>query len=105
MEICNDVFMEYNKLLDGKFVSLTQKTSIRAWELKGQQRFCRGLMTTMTEIFQPIIREIEKASGKSYSVEEYKRPMRIIADHIRAVVAIAGDRKGIRPRTPTRGIS
>lgn len=104
VEIWNDVFMEYNKLADGKFVSLTQKNVDTGMGVERTTAVLQGFDDNyMTEIFQPIIREIEKASGKSYSVEEYKRPMRIIADHIRAVVAIAGDRKGIRPSNTDQG--
>lgn len=104
VEIWNDVFMEYNKLADGKFLPLTQKNVDTGMGVERTTAVLQGFDDNyMTEIFQPIIREIEKASGKSYSVEEYKRPMRIIADHIRAVVAIAGDRKGIRPSNTDQG--
>ncbi len=36
VEIWNNVFMEYNKTAEGKYVPLEQKMWIRAWELKEQ---------------------------------------------------------------------
>ncbi|RMD66884.1 hypothetical protein D6817_03115 [Candidatus Pacearchaeota archaeon] len=55
----------------------------------------------LTDSFLPLIREIEKLSGKSY--EEKKREMRIIADHLRAAVFILGDERGVRPSNVQQG--
>ncbi|MDO8265120.1 MAG: alanine--tRNA ligase-related protein, partial [Candidatus Parcubacteria bacterium] len=52
-----------------------------------------------TDLFGPIIREIEKNSSKSYS--EDKKSFRIIADHIRGAVFLASD--GILPSNVERG--
>lgn len=104
VEIWNNVFMEYNKLQDGSFVPLSQKNVDTGMGVERVTAVLQGFDDNyMTEVFQPIIRKIEELSGKSYSSDEYKRPMRIIADHIRAVVAIAGDKAGIKPSNTDQG--
>ena len=50
-----------------------------------------------------MIAKIEEVSGKSYDDEQYTKSMRIIADHIRAVVMIIGDESGIRPSNKDQG--
>jgi len=45
----------------------------------------------LSETFLPIIKEIEKLSGLKYSDEKNKKPMRIIADHIKASCFIITD--------------
>lgn len=104
VEIWNNVFMEYNKLADGKFAPLSQKNVDTGMGVERVTAVLQGFDDNyMTEIFQPIIRNIEKLSGKSYNCEEFKRPIRIIADHVRAVVAIAGDNTGIKPSNTDQG--
>jgi len=49
----------------------------------------------LSQLFKPIIEEIEKLSKKKY--KEDKKTMRIIADHIRAAVFILGDERGVTP--------
>jgi len=53
----------------------------------------------LTEIWEPIIKEIEDISTKSY--EKNKKTMRIIADHIKAAVFILAD--GIVPSNVEQG--
>lgn len=57
----------------------------------------------MTSVFQPIIHEIEKISGKNYSEESNKKAMRVIADHIRAAVFVLGDPRGVKPSNTGQG--
>ncbi|MCX6812028.1 MAG: alanine--tRNA ligase [Candidatus Berkelbacteria bacterium] len=52
-----------------------------------------------TDIFLPIISEIEKISDKKYG--ENKREFRIIADHLRSAVALISD--GVVPANKDRG--
>jgi alanyl-tRNA synthetase len=54
-----------------------------------------------TELFLPIIKEIEKLTGKKYDKE--KRVIRIIADHTRAAVFILGDERGVVPSNVDQG--
>ncbi len=53
----------------------------------------------LTEVFLPIIKKIEKLSGKKYQGNE--KSMRIIADHIKAAVFIISD--GIVPSNTSQG--
>jgi alanyl-tRNA synthetase len=58
----------------------------------------------LSEIFQPIIKEIEKVSSKKYnSSKETTKAMRIIADHLRAATFILGDEKKIKPSNVQQG--
>ena len=50
----------------------------------------------MTELWQPIIKKICELSNKKYN-SDTEKAMRIIADHIRAVVMISADRANILP--------
>ncbi len=54
-----------------------------------------------TELFTPIISQIEKISGKLYAESASKRPMRIIADHVRASTFIIAD--GVAPANKEQG--
>lgn len=58
----------------------------------------------LTSIFQPLIKEIEKLSTKTYGKnKEETRGMRIIADHIRAATFIIGDNRGVKPSNIGQG--
>jgi len=102
LEIGNSVFIEYEKKADGSLIELPQKNV----------DFGAGLerLVTVTneepdifkiDLFIPIIRTIEQMSRKSYESEENKKPMRIIADHLRAAVFLVAD--GIIPSNKERG--
>lgn len=100
VEIWNNVFMEFDKTSEGNFDILKNKNVDTGL---GVERVLAVMNKTddnyLTEIWQPIIKEIEKISGKKYS--ENKRTMRIIADHIKASVFIISD--GVVPSNTERG--
>jgi len=105
VEIWNDVFMEYEKTKDGKFISLKQKNVDTGMGLERMLTAINGLDDNYkTELFLPIIKKIEELSGKKYGEsEEVNNAMRIIADHIKAAVMIMGDNKGIAPSNTDQG--
>lgn len=104
VEIWNNVFMEYNKTTEGKFIPLEQKNVDTGMGFERTTAVLSGVDDNyMTEIFQPIIRKIEELSGKKYSDDENKKAIRVIADHIRAVVMIASDDRTIRPSNTDQG--
>lgn len=104
VEIWNDVFMEYNKTTEGKYVPLTQKNVDTGMGVERVTALLSGVDDNYaTEIFMPIINKIEQVSQKSYSEENNKKAMRIVADHIRAIVIIASDDKTIRPSNTDQG--
>ncbi len=102
VEIGNDVLMEYNKTIDGKFILLKNKNVDFGGGVDRTLAILNGLKDNYeTTIFQPIIKEIEKISGKKYKGNE--RNMRIVADHLRAAVFILGDERGIKPSNIGQG--
>ncbi|NVO03148.1 MAG: alanine--tRNA ligase [Bacteroidetes bacterium] len=87
IEIWNLVFIEYNRMSDGKLVSLPAKHIDTGM---GFERLCMVLQGTKsnydTDVFQPIIQEIAKISGKKYGDNNKADiAMRVIADHLRAI--------------------
>lgn len=102
IEIWNDVFMTYNKLEDGSVVPLKQKNVDTGMGLERTLAVLNGKSSAYeTDLFLPIVKEIEKLSHKSY--EKEKRMMRIIADHLRAAVFILGDENAVMPSNVDRG--
>ena len=104
VEIWNDVFMEYNKTETGIYEPLSQKNVDTGMGVERTTALLCGVDDNyMTHIFRPLIEKIEVVSGKSYNDEENKRAMRIISDHIRAIVIISGDDRTIRPSNTDQG--
>jgi len=104
-EIWNDVFMQYNKTIDGRFESLKQKNVDTGMGVERTLAVLSGIYDNyQTEMFLPLIKQIEKLSGKKYgkNIEETKS-MRIIADHLKASAFILGDEKHIVPSNVDQG--
>lgn len=101
-EIWNDVFMEYNKTKEGEYKMLTQKNVDTGMGVERTIAVLQGKDNIYeTELFQSIIQSIERISGKNYQAEEHKKPMRIMADHIKAAAFIIAD--GVLPGKIERG--
>lgn len=102
LEIWNDVFMQYNKSKEGKYEILQQKNIDTGMGLERILAVMNGFDDNYrTELFWPIIVEIENLSGRKY--DDNQKEMRIIADHIKASVFILGDEKGISPDNSGQG--
>lgn len=102
VEIWNDVFMQYEKTKEEKFVPLKQKNVDTGMGLERTLAVLNGKDDNYeTEIWMPIIQEIEKISHKKYS--EKKKEMRIIADHIKAAVFMIGDETPTYPSNIGQG--
>jgi alanyl-tRNA synthetase len=100
IEIWNLVFMEYNKEKDGGFKPLPHRNVDTGAGFERMAALLQGKSSAYeTDLFWPIISELEKKSFKKY--EEQKNKFRIIADHIRASVFLAGE--GIIPSNTERG--
>jgi alanyl-tRNA synthetase len=100
VEIWNDVFMQYNKNAHGKFEPLKQKNVDTGMGVERTLAVLNGFDDNYeTELWKPIVKEIEKISGKNYKGNE--RVMRIIADHIKASVFIIAD--GVIPSNSQQG--
>ena len=87
IEIWNNVFIEFNRMADGKLVSLPAKHVDTGM---GFERLCMVLQNKKsnydTDVFQPLIQELARLSGKEYGKDNKADiAMRVIADHLRAV--------------------
>jgi len=99
-EIWNNVFMQYNKDLKANYKPLKQKNVDTGMGVERTLTIIKNLNDNyLTEVWQPIIKQIEKISKKPYKGNE--REMRIIADHIKASVFIIAD--GIIPSNTEQG--
>ena len=100
MELGNNVFMEYNKDSKGNLLPLKQKNVDYGGGFERMLAILEGHNDNyMTEAFKQIIQKIEQLSNKKY--EDYKKEMRIIADHIKAATFIIAD--GIIPGNSEQG--
>ena len=93
IEIWNLVFMQYNRKADGSLEDLPLKHIDTGM---GFERLCMVLQGVQsnydTDVFTPIIREIEAISGKDYGKDtQHDVAIRVISDHIRAVVFSIAD--------------
>ena len=104
VEIWNNVFMQYNHEQDGKFTPLKNKNVDTGLGVERVTAILEGYTDNYkSSVWKDVIEKIEEISGLSYENEEYTRSMRIIADHIRAIVIIAGDDAGIKPSNTDQG--
>ena len=100
VEIWNDVLMQYNKNSKGEYEEAKQKNIDTGMGVERTLAILNNLEDNYeSEIWKPIIKKIEDISKKKYS--ENKKPMRIIADHIKAAVFIIAD--GIVPSNTEQG--
>ena len=87
IEIWNLVFMQFNRKADGSLEKLSMNVIDTGMGFERLVRALQGKHSNYdTDIFQPIIREIERLSGYTYGQsEDTDVAMRVIADHLRAV--------------------
>ena len=99
MEIWNNVFMQFNRIDEKTLEPLPKKNVDTGMGLERTNCILQGKTSVyQTEVFQPIIAEIEKLSNYKYGTDDEKdRSVRIIADHSRASVFIIGDPRGVSP--------
>ena len=91
MEIWNNVFMEYNRLPDGKLEKLpAQNVDTWMWleRITATLNWVKSVYET--DIFSEIIDEITKVLNVEYT-EETKKSIRVIADHSRTASVIISD--------------
>ena len=104
VEIWNNVFMQYNHETDGTFNPLKNKNVDTGLGVERVTAILEGYTDNYkSSVWRDVISKIEEISGLSYEDEKNARAMRIIADHIRAVVMIAGDDAGIKPSNTDQG--
>ncbi len=89
VEVWNDVFMQYDKQASGTYAPLAQKNVDTGLGLERVLAVVEGVPTLYeTELFQPIV-------AKIHSLASVESPdpfaVRVIADHIRAVVFVLAE--------------
>jgi alanyl-tRNA synthetase len=99
VEIWNNVFMQYNKDSEGRYIPLVRKCVDTGMGAERTVAMLNGMKTVYeTDVFTPIISCIEKLSGKQYGDDENVNiSIRIIADHVRTAVFILGDEQAVTP--------
>ncbi len=104
VEIGNDVYMQYKKTESG-YEPLDGKNVDTGFGFDRMLLFLNGLHDGYkTDIFMPVIEELEELSGKTYdNGGEDQKAMRIIADHTRTAVMLIGDSQGILPSNTGAG--
>lgn len=104
VEIWNNVFMQYEKQEDGTFTTLKQKNVDTGMGVERVSAILENVDDNYkTSIWKDIIKKIEDISNKSYDNEDDAKSMRIIADHIRAIVIISADDANIIPSNTDQG--
>ncbi|HOE84580.1 MAG TPA: alanine--tRNA ligase [Sphaerochaeta sp.] len=104
-EIWNDVFMGYKKNADGSYVEMSRKCVDTGMGIERTTAILQGKQSVYeTEVFAPIIAEIERLSSKRYGDDEGSdTSIRILADHVRTSVFILGDQRGMAPSNVGQG--
>ena len=87
IEIWNLVFMQFNRKADGSLEKLAMNVIDTGMGFERLVRAIQGKTSNYdTDVFQPMIHEIERLSGMKYGQKkDTDVAMRVIADHIRAV--------------------
>lgn len=99
VEIWNNVFMEYEKTSDGKYVPLNQKNVDTGMGVERTVTVLNGKESVYeTGIFKKLT---EKISEYASSLNE--KSVRIISDHVRAATFILGDQRCIAPSNVDQG--
>jgi alanyl-tRNA synthetase len=103
VEIWNDVFMQYNKTADVKYIQLEQKNVDTGLGVERVAMVLQSKKTIFdTELFRPIFEKISDLTGTKPN-DSNIRSYRIIADHMRASTFILGDERGVVPSNVGQG--
>lgn len=103
LEVWNLVFSEFNHNPDHTYTPLPNKNIDTGLGLERMASIVQNVPTNYdTDLFIPIIEEVEKISGEKYREDEEKDvAFKVIADHIRTVAFAIGD--GALPSNEGRG--
>ena len=93
IEIWNLVFMQYNRLATGKLSVLPCQHVDTGMGFERLAMITQGVQSNYdTDLFQPIIQQIAKMSNRVYGDNEKDDiALRVIADHLRAIVFTIAD--------------
>ncbi len=101
-EIWNDVFMCYNKTIDGKYVKMDRHNVDTGMGVERTIAMLQGKKNVYeSDLFKPLIDKIDKITPPD--VGPNNKHVRIIADHMRASVFILGDERDVVPGKVDQG--
>src|SRR5262249_8683273 len=104
IELWNNVFMEFNRMDDGKLRELPAKSVDTGMGFERILSVLQGKRSNYdTDLFLPIFGRISELTGKSYggTMSDADVAFRVIADHTRAVTSAFAD--GALPSNEGRG--
>jgi alanyl-tRNA synthetase len=102
IELWNLVFMEFNRQADGRLVPLPQRNVDTGMGLERAAAILQGVTSNYdTDLFVPIMEELEAISGVSFRGGDHLVSFRVVADHIRALAFAVAD--GAAPSNEGRG--
>jgi len=103
LELWNHVFTQFDRDKEGNLTPLPKPNIDTGMGLERLTAVIQGVGSNYdSDIFMPIIRFMEKISGKTYGANpESDVSIRVIADHSRAVTFLIGD--GVMPSNEGRG--
>jgi alanyl-tRNA synthetase len=103
LELWNHVFTQFDRDKDGNFNPLPKPNIDTGMGLERLTAVIQGVSSNYdSDLFMPIIRYMEKISGKTYGArQDSDVSIRVIADHSRAVTFLIGD--GVLPSNEGRG--
>ena len=89
-EVWNNVFMEYNKTAEGRFVKLAQQNVDTGMGVERTLAVLGGHDDIFRiETLYPLVERVEHMSGRRY--DDDPRPFRVIVDHVRASTFAVAD--------------
>src|SRR5699024_2052514 len=103
LEVWNLVFSEFNHNKDHTYTPLPNKNIDTGMGLERMASIAQNVRTNYeTDLFMPIINEVENVSGKKYlETDSYDVAFKVIADHIRTISFAIAD--GALPANEGRG--
>jgi alanyl-tRNA synthetase len=102
LEFWNLVFMQFDRQPDGQLVPLPKPSVDTGAGVDRISAIVQGESNTFhNDLFQPLVKSVEKLVGKKYDRGEKGASFRVIADHSRAVAFLLAD--GVFPSNEGRG--
>ncbi len=101
VEIWNNVFMQYNKTAEGKFIPLEKPNVDTGMGVERVTAFMQGVSSAYeTELFRGIFAKIQELANNP-EANSGNRSARIVAEHMRAATFLIAD--GVKPSNVDQG--